>query len=383
MLKSYKVMIAGGSILSIFSNQEINDIDIYFRDKQSLSDFLFQEMSGNWVIANTDKAFLFEYNGIKIQTIYFKYFNSPKQIFDTFDFTVCMAAFDFETEEFVLHKDFLKHNVSKILKFNSNTAYPIVSALRVDKYKKKGFSISKSEYLRIILSVLNLKIDTYEELKSQMGGMYGENYDNILEPPEGEKLDIGKIIDKLGSLSLEDTYFIESKNNKIDDWDEFVSQILDEKIKCFEYNNQYYRIALGEIQWITNLKDYYELVDISEVLKFPLTRYKYVRLCKDGTLRSFYDKSYVYKIGENFAKNSIHGLFAVTEDNLEHCSYADENDRVLIEIKIESINDVNRIQDLLDDTCQYKRVVVTRIVPNSEVQNMIKKADTVDEPFNN
>lgn len=374
-------MIAGGAILSIFTNQEINDIDIYFRDKQSLSDFLFQEMSRNWVIANTDKAFLFKYNRIKIQTIYFKYFDNPEQIFDTFDFTVCMAAFDFKTEEFVLHKDFLKHNVSKMLRFNSNTAYPIVSALRVDKYKKKGFSISKSEYLRIILSVLNLKINNYEQLKSQMGGMYGENYDNILEPSEGEELDIGKIIDKLEHLSLEDTYFIQSKNSKIEDWDVFVSNALNEKIKCFEHNKQYYRVVCGEIQLVTKLEDFYELVDISDVVKFPLVRYKYVNLCEDGTLRSFYDKSYIYKIGENIAKNLNYGLFAVTENNLEHCSYANEKNRVLIEMKIESINDVNRIQDLLDDTCQYKRVVVTRIVPNSEVQNMIEKANTVDDPF--
>jgi len=287
---------------------------------------------------------------------------------------VCMAAFDFKTEEFVLHNDFLKHNVSRILRFNANTAYPIVSALRVDKYKKKGFNISKSEYLRIMLSILNLHIDNYQELKNQIGGMYGENYDNLLEPKENEEFNIVNIIDKMKNISLEDKYFALPKNNKIKDWDSFVCKALGEKIRCFEHNNRQYRIVHGEIQNVCNPEDCYEVVQVEDVIKFPLTRYKYVKLSSDNTLHSFYNSSYVWKIGENFAENKNYGLFAVKDNNLENCSYAHECDRVLLELKIESINDVNSIADLLDDTCNYKRVVVTRIVPRDEVEIMIEKS---------
>ena len=127
MLKRYHVIVAGGCITSLFTNKEINDVDMYFKSKKDLSDFLYEEMQANWVIAHTDKAILFKYDNKKIQAIYFKFYETAEQIFDTFDFTVCMGAYDFDKEEFVLHNDFLRHNASKILKFNSNTAFPIVS----------------------------------------------------------------------------------------------------------------------------------------------------------------------------------------------------------------------------------------------------------------
>ena len=50
MLKKYDCIIAGGSILSIFNNTEINDIDIYFRNKEDLASFLYNEMSDKWII---------------------------------------------------------------------------------------------------------------------------------------------------------------------------------------------------------------------------------------------------------------------------------------------------------------------------------------------
>jgi len=354
---------------------------MYFRNKKDLSDFLHEEMSANWIIAHTDKAFLFKYQNIKIQAIYFQYFENAEEIFDKFDFTVCMGAFDFSTEKFVLHKDFLKHNVSKILKFNANTSYPIVSALRVDKYKKKGFSISKSEFLRIMLSILNLHIDNYQDLRNQMGGMYGENYDNVLEPKEGEEFDIVKIIDKMKNLILDDKFFALPKDNEIGDWDSFICELLDEKIKCFIFDSKYYRIIRHDIQRIcpaemVENKKKYEVVDINSVVKFPQVRYKYVKLVSDGTMHSFYDYSYIWKIGENVAKNSSNGLYAVDDTNLKSCSYSREQDRVLLELKIESINDVNNIQSLLDNTCDYKRVVATRVVPLSEIESMIEKAES-------
>ncbi len=246
--KKYNCIIAGGSILSIFNNTEINDIDLYFRSANDMSDFLHNEMAGTWIIAHTKKAFLFKCDGVKIQTIYFKYFNSPEEIFETFDFTVCMAAFDFKSEEFVLHEDFLRHNVSKILKFNERTAYPIVSALRVAKYKNKGFSISKPEYIKILLTILSLKIDNYDDLKEQMGGMYGENYDSLLEPKAGEAFDISSIIENLGRLGETDyDYKLNACNTEISDFDSFVCGVyMNDMAKCNNKIGWVYGFSGGE-----------------------------------------------------------------------------------------------------------------------------------------
>lgn len=384
MLKSYHAIVAGGSITSLFCNREINDIDMYFRNKEDLSDFLYNEMNSNWVIANTDKAILFKFNNIKIQAIYFKFFPKAEDIFDTFDFTVCMGAFDFNTEKFVLHKDFLKHNVSKILQFNSKTAYPIVSALRINKYLSKGYYISKAEYLRVMLTILNSHIDNYEQLKEQIGGMYGENYDNLLEPKDGEDFSIEKIIEKMKYLNLDKNYFVLPKNNGIDDWDEFIYNILGEKIKYFEYKNRKYRLINGEIQNMSDsqVDDKYELVDVTDVIKFPLVRYKYVKQYDDGTLRSFFDENYIWKIGENKPKNKSFGsdgLYAVKKSEIERCSYSNEKDRVLLELEIFSIDDVMRIEDLFDVTCTYNKVFARRVVPKDEIAEMIKQNNENEE----
>lgn len=379
MLKKYHVIVAGGCITSLFTNKEVNDVDMYFKSKKDLSDFLYEEMQGSWVIAHTDKALLFKYDNKKIQAIYFKFYETAEQIFDTFDFTVCMGAYDFDKEEFVLHNDFLRHNASKILKFNANTAFPIVSALRVSKYVGKGYYISKAEYLRIMLTIVNSNIPTYEILKAQIGGMYGENYDNLLEPKDSEEFDVAKIVEKMKGLNLDKNYFVLPQDNEINDWDEFVYGVLQEKIKYFRYKEKNYRVIHGEVESMPDAPDdKYEQVDIHNLIKFPLVRYKYVKRYPDDTLHSFYDRSYVWKIGENVSKG-LRGLFAVKSSEVGTCSYSNENDRVLLELLVISIEDVRDIQDMLDNTCDFNKVIVTRVVPVEEIKQMIENSKNSDE----
>lgn len=372
ILKSFNVMVAGGTITSLFTNHEINDIDVYFRSKEDLEDFLKEEMEGTWIIAHTDKALLFRYDKIEVQAIYFRYFTTPQEIFDTFDFTVCMGAFDFSTEEFVLHNDFIKHNSQRILKFNQGTAYPIVSALRVDKYKKKGYTISKPEFIRIMLTILKSEIKDYKTLKEQMGGMYGENYDKLIEPQEGEEFDLAVIIEKMKDLCVDDNYFKTSTHVcEIDDWEEFVNRIIGVKTKCFIYNEDYYKIVSNEVRRCKDyIEDEYELVSMNDIKQFPLTKYKYVHK-KNDEYTSYYDKSYVYKIGEyHTPKSKYSGLHAVDKGKLNSCSYSNNNDNVLLELKIESIEDFKDITDLLEESCEFKKVFVVREVSKEEVSKL-------------
>jgi hypothetical protein len=386
IFKSFNVIVAGGTITSLFTNHDINDIDVYFRSKEELGDFLKEEMEGTWIIAHTDKALLFRYEKIEVQAIYFKYFANPQEIFDTFDFTVCMGAFDFSTEEFVLHNDFIKHNSQRILKFNQETAYPIVSALRVDKYKKKGYTISKSEFIRIMLTILKSEIKDYKTLKEQIGGMYGENYDKLIEPQEGEEFDLAVIIEKMKDLCYDDNYFKTSTHVcDIGDWDEFVNKILGVKTKCFIYNDVYYKIVSGEIKKCKDyVEDYYELVNVNEIKQFPITRFKYVRK-KNEEYISYYDKSYIYKIGEyHIPKSKYSGLHAVDKSKLNSCSYSNEKDNVLLELRIDSLDDLNDISGLLSDSCEYKKVFVVREVTKEEVSSMRGKnfGEDNDNPWN-
>ena len=376
ILKTYNCIVAGGSILSIFANREINDIDVYFRSKRDLADFLYNEMNDVYILAKTDKALLFKYQGIEVQAIYFQYFDNAKAIFDTFDFTVCMCAFDFKSEEIVLHKDFLRHNVSKILKFNQNTSYPLVSAMRVSKYKNKGYEISKPEYIKILLCIMNLKIDNYEDLKEQMGGMYGENYDTLLKNEDGEEFNLVKVIDNISRIGEEDIDFKLYKSYDFNDFDEMVYEITGEKIKYFEYNNKNYRYLNGDFEEIRDLTDVYEIKEINDVVKFPIYRYKYVGQKDDGTLYSYYDKNYIWVIGENLPKNKEMGLFACKSKSLETSTYSNKNDKVCLEVIIESIDDIK----LNNSREGFNRLVATRLVPKDEVEKLVKK-ECIDDDY--
>jgi len=101
ILKSAKCFIAGGAITSIFSNRDINDIDVYFRDFNSLNHVLqaifnvyeenddgtfdpaFEDLASHELIYtnHTDKSILFTKGELKVQLIYFKFFNYSSKTF--------------------------------------------------------------------------------------------------------------------------------------------------------------------------------------------------------------------------------------------------------------------------------------------------------------
>lgn len=369
MLKRYKCIVAGGLITSLFTNKEINDIDVYFQDKQSLSNFLTEEMGNNWLIAHTDKAFLFKYDNKSVQAIYFKYFQNANEIFDTFDFTVCMGAYDFEKEDFVLHENFLKDNASRILRFNSNTSYPIVSALRIDKYKKKGYTIGKVEFLRVMLTVLNSNITDYKTLKEQLGGMYGENYDKIIAPLENEEFDIKKIIEKMSMISVSENDVKMPEHTDIKDWNEFVCKVLGTKIQCVTVEGKNYRKYDGEWESFSldtaKNKEIYEEKSILDVVDFPIIKYKYVKKTQDGRYFSFYDDNFEYEMGKLVTAKTSNGIHCVDASQLKICSYNSEKDRALLKLKIELPEQFIDFTKAMNAHSQFKSVKVLEELPLS------------------
>lgn len=216
ILKNEKCIIAGGAITSLFTRNEINDLDVYFRNEESLIRALKYMLGNASPVAHTDKATLFSRHQtiVPVQFIHFKFFESAQEIFDTFDFTVCMGAYDLSKEEFVFDNRFFQHNAQRMLQFNHNTAYPIVSALRLQKYEDKGYTISKSEFLKIMLTINNLKVTSYKQIKEQLGGMYGVSYDKLYEDiKDDEQFDMLKVIERLGKIILDDDYFEDKKGS--------------------------------------------------------------------------------------------------------------------------------------------------------------------------
>lgn len=236
MLADLGCFIAGGALTSVFTNKEINDIDVYFPSKEAFTKAVqhimqVQEYEYEWWIGGnskkptgfieeydissyalitsvvTKKAILFHKGENKVQFIAHRFYNSPQEIFNDFDFTVNMAAYEMKTGKFILHDDFLKHCSQRYLSFNENTSYPLVSALRVKKYTDRGYTISKAQYLKICLAVNNKNIDSWEKLFDELGGMYGTPPEEIFDTTQPFSLEVA--MQKLDDVVISETV----KNN--------------------------------------------------------------------------------------------------------------------------------------------------------------------------
>lgn len=167
--------LAGGAITSTFTGKPINDYDLYFKDQMSLVRAIDMAYQDNWFcLAQTERAITFSDNGTIVQLMTFGLFPTAQDIFNKYDFTCCMGAIDLETKEFFRHPNFLTDIAKRQLIFNYGTDFPLASALRVKKYKEKGFEIDSSEYLKILLAVIFKNPKNWDELANQIGGQYGE-----------------------------------------------------------------------------------------------------------------------------------------------------------------------------------------------------------------
>lgn len=374
-LKECKAIVAGGMITSIFTRRDINDVDIYFKSNEDAFNFMVQR-EGDYIRSETDKAMLFQdtESGLWLQCIYFDFFKNAEEIFKCFDFTVCMGAFDFESEKFILHRDFLKHNAQRILKFNSQTKFPLISALRIEKYKNKGYKISKPEYIKLMLTVNKLNINSLEEFKKQTGGMYGERFNLLFDEKEFENKEFNietaiELLDKIEEVDSdrckrEDSY-------KFSYYGLHLCEILGVKIPYTKFNNWIYRKTGNRISQFDyeSLSDeekaMYKNVLVEEFINLPIKRYKVVKKKPDGTLVSYYKyengySDFQYKIGERVeAESDTDGIYTcknISEARRHH--YYKNLDAVIIEVEIEKIDDIKWLNNL--ET--VKAVKVVRIV---------------------
>lgn len=372
MLKEAKAFIAGGMITSLFTNKEINDVDIYFRDGKSAYEFADYFLDSSSIVSSTNKALQYvDHNNeqLLVQLIHYKFYESADDIFESFDFTINMGAYDFEKEEFVLHKDFLKHNAQRILKLGGQTDYPLITATRLNKYEDRGYNVSKAEMFRIMLSCMNLNISSYDDLKEHLGGMYGEMYNKLVDELDEEKeFDLTYIIDELGKLVLSEDYFnvrefIDIDKNKVlEQMDKSPKIYVDTKWGLFKdrYGKLYdSSLTLSEVERLEGVS----IVKGEDYFKDYLA-VKYVEE-KDGELVSIYRTSFKYKLNEEIVPEIPIGsnggkLFFNTLRNENSSPYSSNKYRVLLYAKI-------NYEDI--ESLSATEVTVTKCVPVKVEQN--------------
>ena len=176
--------IAGGAVLSALTNSEINDYDIYPKNKEALKDILLLLNKECVIVKISEKTITFKSNHIynsnneriTLQVVILDYYDDPEKLIQTFDFTVCMAAFDCDTKEYYFGENFYPDIATKTLSFSGNTIYPFNSFLRSSKYVKKGFEFPKQEMIKLSLAIAKKGFpNSWEELENEIGGSYGKN----------------------------------------------------------------------------------------------------------------------------------------------------------------------------------------------------------------
>lgn len=333
--------LAGGAITSIFTNQPINDYDIYPKSQEDLENSVIYLMEdGYFNVFASDKALSFVKGETTIQIMLFDIFETPEKIFSCFDFTINMAALDIDKKEFTFHKDFLKHCSQRFLKFNINTKFPYISARRVQKYKDRGYTIGNGEFMKILLACQNKPINSWESFKIQMGGVYGDKieipedtifsleaaeealfkikFDNSKEPNGYNSIE--SIIFNISKREI--SYFVE--NGKI-----FAKLYSDDKC-LYEINSNEKNMSRAKLVKKTKLlgNQYYKVVDNTEIPNIFLSVYRKFKYIIGSEVNSFSpyifvynDIKYIPKINFNPKKQSIIELIQNDENYIHYNGY--------------------------------------------------------------
>ncbi len=204
-LEEYKVIIAGGAIRSVFSGEPISDYDLYFKKKEDADKLIkYFENKDYELCFLTESAKTYKIDKTLFQIILLEstFLPSAKEIIDNFDFTICMGAYDTFLNQFILHPNFLLDLASRNLVYNVNAKFPLCSLYRVGKYVRRGYHISGVEIIKLGLSINNLKMDNYQDLKEQLVGidtLFLKDLTDKLMTPEyiEKKFDFNEFLDMI------------------------------------------------------------------------------------------------------------------------------------------------------------------------------------------
>lgn len=335
--KNSEAYLAGGALTSLFTDSKINDFDFYFKDGNKCADFIESIQGSVVVLQVTKRSITLKENNIGriIQCIIFEYFDNAYSIFDKFDFTINMCAFDFSQNTFYMDERFLTDLILRRLAINPNTLYPINTVFRIQKYKNRGYSISQEEILKLCILNSKQNIVTYGDLLDQISGIYGEEYLAIPKDKKEERIDLDNL-----ELSHNNNCLCDDKSH----------------IDIFYGNNNYNFNCLTDIirgkkydfgcyvngAFIVKDKDQYccldkifelfiPVCDASEM--FPggnIVVYKKVKFESHTQFASFYDNSFKYLSGQHAVTLNKIGLFFSLDKQCSSSTFRNNKDSVII-----------------------------------------------------
>jgi len=250
----HSAIITGGSIASMLLGEDVNDFDVYFKNKKDLkivceyyakdfSEVLLldgadnhdeEEFNGEGLhlaISNldgdrlkfwtngaggfetvnervNDGKFLplfFSGNSITLQDdlqIVVRFWGEVDEVHKNYDYIHATCSYDFSTNTLNLRREAMESLLTKDLLY-TGSKYPICSIIRSKKFIKRGWKISAGQYLKMAFHVSQLDLTDMQVLEEQLEGVdiaYFSALIKALHKVDGKKLKnqyIFKIIDKI------------------------------------------------------------------------------------------------------------------------------------------------------------------------------------------
>lgn len=159
-----KICVAGGYIRSKFSNEEINDIDIFVEDTETadkLINFFDSKKEAIKLNCTDKKLYNYRFKNHLFQIIYDKIYNlSTTELIDSFDYTICCAMIRGDGE-FKYNENYFQDVLSKHLRINKIT-YPISTLERLQKYTRRGYIACNGTLLEIAKSLSEINKEDIE-----------------------------------------------------------------------------------------------------------------------------------------------------------------------------------------------------------------------------
>lgn len=146
--------IAGGALRDYFAGVKVNtDYDLFFPNEQEYNKckdyFKSKDCFIKW---ESDNGMKINYNNRTFDLVK-KYFPTPKDTINEFDFTVSMFAVDFEN---VYYGETTFIDLAKRQLMINKITYPASTMSRAFRYYKKGFNMCLGEMKKLIESIQNM-----------------------------------------------------------------------------------------------------------------------------------------------------------------------------------------------------------------------------------
>jgi hypothetical protein len=166
--------IAGGALLRTYTGQPLDsDVDVFFQSQEQMTQFISQialnayteldedRNSSHYTIKDnvvsdwhTTITINYMQRDYKIQCVSFFYFKDVGELFDSFDFDVCMLAYDGESIH-VSESTMDAINNKKIVLKKIN--YPSITLKRLVKYMRQGYDINDNDVMMLARSFRGFK----------------------------------------------------------------------------------------------------------------------------------------------------------------------------------------------------------------------------------